>query len=877
MKIPATAALAALFLLCPAPLPAQISYQIYGNTMNFKPVGASELELQPGDYSGDLVIPAGIREDGKLCVVTSLGAGSLASSKIRTVIVPHTVTTLNDPFRDGSSVSTGLDSIKFFSWPVNFNGEVPDQTMSMIGLRNPDIEPGGNYITPAHVVEDKLPRYHLLSVRFNGKLGICSYGMNLIPYEYDDYGGMYFSGTDPDIAAVALEKNGKWGLVDFNGNALTPFKYNSLEDMGDAKKISRTIARAFDKFYGDSAPAAAGELARTLSYSGIPYIFYMTRSIPADSVSMEIFDQVDSLLDVGQTDAARSLYRRTAGHSSYSAEVESLFAEAGALTHETSNTEFIRDDFSYSGPVDEFGLMHGYGEAFVEEGKDGLSLFEKAIGTPFHYQVKKYSGLWVKGRKYGPFEVESYDVFQEGTRRDSTLLRKFSGYLVDGIPAGLCSLEYCYQDIADTSSLWKKYYGELDEDWNRVGTGACTSFGGVLYVGQWENDMPHGYGRMELPEGDLYEGQFRYGEFISGEVRISYADGSTFEGQVDTLRENGSWNGRGKLTFANGNTYEGEIRNSLKHGRGVLKETGGDFSDGIFEDDNFISGLVRMSYSDGSRYEGMLENKRYNGHGKFTLASGETLEGNFKDGSPFGDFVITNEEGNVRRETFGEAAYLNVNGRVELEETVSCSAQTRTYEVTTDWETFEVSGLPDWIELYSQSDGSFSLRISSNNSIHERSGRVLVKAGGMTVPIYIDQEADENAVYGEIKRTWENDALRGTGIFATNGKEIHLEFDVWNLLGKDCKAVAFFEFSTGQRLDDTNGQYRSSDGQVAALTRFRPAYEWTTYHDLTLYIPYAEMHLAPGQHNLRYIVQIFSGPGELVCSTDYIYCTVNIF
>ena len=807
MKIPATATLAALFLLCPAPLPAQITYQINGNTMNFKPVGASELELQPGDYSGDLVIPAGIREDGKLYVVTSLGAGSLASSKIRTVIVPHTVTTLNDPFRDGSSVSTGLDSIKFFSWPVNFNGEVPDQTMSMIGLRNPDIEPGGNYISPAHVVEDKLPRYHLLSVRFNGKLGICSYGMNLIPYEYDDYGGMYFSGTDPDIAAVALEKNGKWGLVDFNGNALTPFKYNSLEDMGDAKKISRTIARAFDKFYGDSAPAAAGELARTLSYSGIPYIFYMTRSIPADSVSMEIFDQVDSLLDVGQTDAARSLYRRTAGHSSYSAEVESLFAEAGALTHETSNTEFIRDDFSYSGPVDEFGLMHGYGEAFVEEGKDGLSLFEKAIGTPFHYQVKKYSGLWVKGRKYGPFEVESYDVFQEGTRRDSTLLWKFSGYLVDGIPAGLCSLEYCYQDIADTSSLWKKYYGELDEDWNRVGTGACTSFGGVLYVGQWENDMPHGYGRMELPEGDLYEGLFRYGEFISGEVRISYADGSTFEGQVDKLREDGSLDGRGKLT----------------------------------------------------------------------LASGETYEGNFKDGNSFGDFVVTDEEGNVRREIFGEAAYLNVNGRVELKETVSCSVQTRTYEVTTDWETFEVSGLPDWIELYSQSDGSFSLRISYNNSIHERSGRVLVKAGGMTVPIYIDQEADENAVYGEIKRTWENDALRGTGIFATNGKEIHLEFDVWNLLGKDCEAVAFFEFSTGQRLDDTNGQYRSSDGQVAALTRFRPAYEWTTYHDLTLYIPYAEMHLAPGQHNLRYIVQIFSGPGELVCSTDYIYCTVNIF
>ena len=869
MKIPATAALAALILLSSASLSAQITYQIYGNTMNFKAIGASELELQPGDYSGDLVIPAGIREDGKLYVVTSLGKGSLASSEIRTVIVPHTVTTLDDPFRDGSSVSTGLDSIKFFSWPVNFNGEVPDETMATIGLRNPDIEPGGNYISPAHVVEDKLPRYHLLSVRFNGKLGICAYGMNLIPYEYDDYGGMYFSGTEPEIAAVALEKNGKWGLVDFNGNALTPFKYNSPEDMGNAKKISRTIARAFDRFYGDSAQATADEIARNLSNAGISYIFYMTRSVPVDSVSMEIFDQVDSLLDIGQTDAAKSLYMARADNTLYSTEVESLFAEAGALTHETFNFEFFGDNFTYSGPVDEFGLMHGYGEAFVEEGKDRLSLFEKATGTPFHYQVKKYSGLWVKGRQYGLFEVESYDVFQEGTRRDSTLLRKFSGYLVDGNPAGWCSLEYCYQDIADTNSLWKKYYGELDEDWDRVGTGACTSFGG--------DDMPHGYGRMELPEGDYYEGQFLYGEFISGEVRTSYADGSTFEGQVDKLREDGSRDGRGKWTFASGNTYEGEIRNGLKHGRGVLKETGGDFADGIFEDDNFISGLVRMSYSDGSRYEGMLENERYDGHGKLTLASGETLEGNFKDGDLFGDFVITDADGNVRRETFGEAAYLNVNGRVELEETVSCSAQTRTYEVTTDWESFEVTGLPDWIELHSQSDGSFSLRISSNNSIHERSGRVLVKAGGMTAPIYIGQEADEHAVYGEIKRMWQNDALRGTGIYTTNGMEIHLEFDVWNLLGKNCEAIAFFEFSNGQRLSDMNGQYRSGDGQVAASTKFRPAYEWTTYHDLALYIPYVEMHLAPGQHNLRYLVQIFTSSGELICSSDYVYCTVNIF
>ena len=861
MKIPAKSVLTALLLLSSASLSAQITYQIYGNTMNFKAIGASELELQPGDYSGDLVIPAGIQEDGKLYVVTSLGKGSLASSEIRTVIVPHTVTTLDDPFRDGSSVSTGLDSIKFFSWPVNFNGEVPDETMATIGLRNPDIEPGGNYISPAHVVEDKLPRYHLLSVRFNGKLGICAYGMNLIPYEYDDYGGMYFSGTEPEIAAVALEKNGKWGLVDFNGNALTPFKYNSPEDMGNAKKISRTIARAFDRLYGDSAQATADEITRNLSNAGISYIFYMTRSVPVDSVSMEIFDQVDSLLDIGQTDAAKSLYRARADNTLYSTEVESLFAEAGALTHETFNFEFFGDNFSYSGPVDEFGLMHGYGEAFVDEGKDGLSIFEKAIGSPFHYQVKKYSGLWVKGKRYGPFDVESYDVFQEGTRRDSTLLRKFSGYLVDGNPAGWCSLEYCYQDIADTNSLWKKYYGELDEDWNRVGTGACTSFGGVLYVGQWENDMPHGYGRMELPEGDYYEGQFL----------------GTFEGQVDTLREDGSRDGRGKWTFANGNTYEGEIRNGLKHGRGVMKETGGDFSDGIFEDDNFISGLVRMSYSDGSRYEGMVENERYDGHGKLTLASGETLEGNFKDGDLFGDFVITDADGNVRRETFGEAAYLNVNGRVELEETVSCSAQTRTYEVTTDWESFEVTGLPDWIELHSQSDGSFSLRISSNNSIHERSGRVLVKAGGMTVPIYIDQEADEHAVYGEIKSMWQNDALRGTGIYTTNGMEIHLEFDVWNLLGRNCEAIAFFEFSNGQRLSDMNGQYRSGDGQVAASTKFRPAYEWTTYHDLALYIPYVEMHLAPGQHNLRYLVQIFTSSGELICSSDYVYCTVNIF
>jgi hypothetical protein len=37
---------------------------------------------------------------------------------------------------------------------------------------------------------------------------------------------------------------------------------------------------------------------------------------------------------------------------------------------------------------------------------------------------------------------------------------------------------------------------------------------GRKYVGEWQNDIPHGQGRMTYPDGRELEGEFRDGKFV---------------------------------------------------------------------------------------------------------------------------------------------------------------------------------------------------------------------------------------------------------------------------------------------------------------------------------------------------------------------------
>jgi hypothetical protein len=89
------------------------------------------------------------------------------------------------------------------------------------------------------------------------------------------------------------------------------------------------------------------------------------------------------------------------------------------------------------------------------------------------------------------------------------------------------------------------------------------------------------------------------------------------------------------------------------------------------------------------------------------------------------------------------------------------------------------------------------------------------------------------------------------------GMRIHLNFTIDNLQGVQCQAVAFFYYSTGEMLKDFNNTYSSVNGQVSIGQYFTPAYVNTVFNDLTLFMPYSELHMEPGSYNLAFQVLLF--------------------
>ncbi|MEX2160893.1 MAG: hypothetical protein WD751_03170 [Anaerolineales bacterium] len=93
-----------------------------------------------------------------------------------------------------------------------------------------------------------------------------------------------------------------------------------------------------------------------------------------------------------------------------------------------------------------------------------------------------------------------------------------------------------------------------------------------------------------------------------------------------------------------------------------------------------------------------------------------------------------------------------------------------------------------------------------------------------------------------------------------------------NLRNYECKVASYFEFSNGEILRDFNDSYTSTDGQVSVGDSAYPEYAHTDIMT-PLFIPYAEMHLAEGTYDLRFVTQI-NCESQVIQSSDYVYITV---
>lgn len=78
---------------------------------------------------------------------------------------------------------------------------------------------------------------------------------------------------------------------------------------------------------------------------------------------------------------------------------------------------------------------------------------------------------------------------------------------------------------------------------------------GETYLGEWEADQRKGKGRLILPNGDYYEGDFLDNKANGKGIFNSEETGITYEGEFKDDRQEG----KGKETHPNGAFYEGQF------------------------------------------------------------------------------------------------------------------------------------------------------------------------------------------------------------------------------------------------------------------------------------------------------------------------------
>lgn len=96
------------------------------------------------------------------------------------------------------------------------------------------------------------------------------------------------------------------------------------------------------------------------------------------------------------------------------------------------------------------------------------------------------------------------------------------------------------------------------------------------------------------------------------------------------------------------------------------------------------------------------------------------------------------------------------------------------------------------------------------------------------------------------------------------GMKIHVKFTANNMKGVDAYVAVYFEKKNGESIEGINTGFRSKDGQLAVYKSIKPAYDEAVYKDITLFMPYSEINVSKGKHDLKLDADIILQNGDMV-------------
>lgn len=145
----------------------------------------------------------------------------------------------------------------------------------------------------------------------------------------------------------------------------------------------------------------------------------------------------------------------------------------------------------------------------------------------------------------------------------------------------------------------EKKAAEAEEDRQRAAQAQQERFeysNGDVYVGDMENGLPHGVGKMEYSDGSFYDGSWVHGQHDGKGVK-NWCDGIEVSGAMNVI-----------AMYEEGTLRTQSATTLLIH---VV--------------------IMLLSNNHVKQYIGMWRNDMMNGQGKYTMADGTVIEGDFCD------------------------------------------------------------------------------------------------------------------------------------------------------------------------------------------------------------------------------------------------------
>ena len=213
---------------------------------------------------------------------------------------------------------------------------------------------------------------------------------------------------------------------------------------------------------------------------------------------------------------------------------------------------------------------------------------------------------------------------------------------------------------ATNCKIWVPYPNPLKPGTAPNWSGACKSglatgsgtlnvdleFGPLRYTGMVEGGKPSGIGRLERPDGIIYEGEM-------------YA---------------GAYEGHGKVTFPDGWSIETDFRSTgfdtifllpFPAGTGFSRIPDLVHLEGIFSH-NVHQGRARITVASGDSYEGDMVDFIRNGFGTLTSHTGDKFTGMWRDGLPNGEGTLMMADGQVFPGTWRDGCLVDKTKRVSM-------------------------------------------------------------------------------------------------------------------------------------------------------------------------------------------------------------------